>query len=110
MYANKIKTPILLIHGEVDDNSGTFPIQSDRMYQAIRGNGGTPAGFLPAEGQGYRAKETIETYSGRSCPGLISTSRIHRVGPRATTTNSLPQPRCVVRLFPGHGPHRSRLQ
>jgi dipeptidyl aminopeptidase/acylaminoacyl peptidase len=61
MYANKIKTPILLIHGEVDDNSGTFPIQSDRMYQAIRGNGGTVRlVFLPAEAHGYRAKETIE--------------------------------------------------
>src|SRR5664279_1950160 len=35
MYADKIKTPMLLIHGEADDNDGTFPIQSDRMYQAI---------------------------------------------------------------------------
>src|SRR5207253_10186673 len=41
MYADKLKTPILLIHGEADDNSGTFPIQSERMYQAVRGNGGT---------------------------------------------------------------------
>jgi dipeptidyl aminopeptidase/acylaminoacyl peptidase len=61
MNADKIKTPILLIHGEVDDNAGTFPIQSDRMYQAIRGNGGTVRlVFLPAEAHGYRAKETIE--------------------------------------------------
>jgi dipeptidyl aminopeptidase/acylaminoacyl peptidase len=61
MFADKIKTPILLIHGEADDNSGTFPIQSDRMYQAIRGNGGTVRlVFLPAEAHGYRAKETIE--------------------------------------------------
>lgn len=61
MSADKIKTPILLVHGEVDDNSGTFPIQSDRMYQAIRGNGGTVRlVFLPAEAHGYRAKETIE--------------------------------------------------
>jgi dipeptidyl aminopeptidase/acylaminoacyl peptidase len=61
MSADKIKTPILLIHGEADDNSGTFPIQSDRMYQAIRGNGGTVRlVFLPAEAHGYRAKETIE--------------------------------------------------
>jgi dipeptidyl aminopeptidase/acylaminoacyl peptidase len=60
-YADKIKDPILLIHGEADDNSGTFPIQSDRMYQAIRGNGGTVRlVFLPAEAHGYRAKETIE--------------------------------------------------
>jgi dipeptidyl aminopeptidase/acylaminoacyl peptidase len=61
MNADKIKTPILLIHGEVDDNAGTFPIQSDRMYQAVRGNGGTVRlVFLPAEAHGYRAKETIE--------------------------------------------------
>jgi dipeptidyl aminopeptidase/acylaminoacyl peptidase len=61
MYADKIKAPILLIHGEADDNSGTFPIQSDRMYQAIRGNGGTVRlVFLPAEAHGYRARETIE--------------------------------------------------
>jgi dipeptidyl aminopeptidase/acylaminoacyl peptidase len=61
MYANKIKTPLLLIHGEADDNSGTFPIQSDRMYQAVRGNGGTVRlVFLPFEAHGYRAKETTE--------------------------------------------------
>ncbi|HXB68813.1 MAG TPA: prolyl oligopeptidase family serine peptidase [Candidatus Acidoferrales bacterium] len=61
MYADKIKTPILLIHGEADDNDGTFPIQSDRMYQAVRGNGGTVRlVFLPFEAHGYRAKETTE--------------------------------------------------
>jgi len=61
LYADKIKTPILLIHGEADDNDGTFPIQSDRMYQAIRGNGGTVRlVFLPFEAHGYRAKETTE--------------------------------------------------
>jgi dipeptidyl aminopeptidase/acylaminoacyl peptidase len=61
MYADKIKTPILLIHGEADDNDGTFPIQSDRMYQAVCGNGGiVRLVFLPFEAHGYRAKETIE--------------------------------------------------
>jgi len=60
-FADKIKDPILLIHGMADDNSGTFPIQSDRMYQAIRGNGGTVRlVFLPDEAHGYRGKETIE--------------------------------------------------
>jgi dipeptidyl aminopeptidase/acylaminoacyl peptidase len=60
-FADKIKDPILMIHGEADDNSGTFPIQSDRMYQAIRGNKGTVRlVFLPDEAHGYRAKETIE--------------------------------------------------
>ena len=61
LYADKIKTPILLIHGEADDNDGTFPIQSERMYQAIRGNGGiVRLVFLPFEAHGYRAKETTE--------------------------------------------------
>ncbi|MGA3239206.1 MAG: prolyl oligopeptidase family serine peptidase [Bryobacteraceae bacterium] len=61
MYANKIKAPLLLIHGEADDNTGTFPIQSERMYEAVRGNGGTVRlVFLPFEAHGYRAKETIE--------------------------------------------------
>jgi dipeptidyl aminopeptidase/acylaminoacyl peptidase len=61
LFADKIKDPILLIHGEADDNSGTFPIQSDRMYQAIRGNKGiVRLVFLPDEAHGYRAKETIE--------------------------------------------------
>src|SRR5262249_52379538 len=41
IYANKIKAPILLIHGEADNNQGTFPVQSERLYQALRGNGGT---------------------------------------------------------------------
>jgi dipeptidyl aminopeptidase/acylaminoacyl peptidase len=61
MFADKIKAPILLVHGEADDNSGTFPIQTERMYEAIRGNGGTVRlVFLPNEAHGYRAKETIE--------------------------------------------------
>lgn len=61
LYADKIKTPMLLIHGEADDNDGTFPIQSDRMYQAVRGNGGiVRLVFLPHEAHGYRAKETVE--------------------------------------------------
>ena len=61
LLADKIKDPILLIHGEADDNTGTFPEQSERMYEAIRGNGGTVRlVFLPDEAHGYRAKETIE--------------------------------------------------
>jgi dipeptidyl aminopeptidase/acylaminoacyl peptidase len=61
MYADKIKEPILLIHGEADNNPGTFPIQSERMYQAIRGNGGTVRYVtLPYESHGYVARESIE--------------------------------------------------
>jgi len=61
LNANKIKAPILLIHGEADDNQGTFPVQSERMNQAIRGNGGVVRYVtLPGEAHGYAAKETIE--------------------------------------------------
>lgn len=61
MFADKIKAPILLIHGEADDNTGTFPIQSERLYQAIRGNGGTVRLVtLPLEAHGYAGRESIE--------------------------------------------------
>ena len=59
--AQKINEPILFIHGEADNNQGTFPIQSERMYQAVRGNGGTTRlVMLPHESHGYSAKESIE--------------------------------------------------
>src|SRR4029078_3074094 len=58
MFANKIKTPLLMIHGEMDNNSGTFPIQSERLYNAIKGHGGTVRFvLLPYESHGYAAKE-----------------------------------------------------
>ena len=61
VHANKVKEPILLIHGEADNNSGTFPIQSERMYAAIRGHGGTVRlVILPHESHGYMARESIE--------------------------------------------------
>ncbi len=60
-YAHKIKAPILLIHGEADNNSGTFPVQSERMYHAVKGNGGTVRYVtLPHESHGYAARESIE--------------------------------------------------
>ena len=60
MHAQKIDEPVLLIHGEADNNSGTFPIQSRRLFQAIKGNGGIARlVMLPAESHGYRARESI---------------------------------------------------
>jgi dipeptidyl aminopeptidase/acylaminoacyl peptidase len=59
-HANKINEPLLMIHGEADNNPGTFTIQSERLYQAIKGNGGTARlVLLPHESHGYRAKESI---------------------------------------------------
>ncbi|HZS56997.1 MAG TPA: prolyl oligopeptidase family serine peptidase [Bryobacteraceae bacterium] len=61
LSADKIKAALLLIHGEADDNTGTFPVQSDRMYAAVRGNGGTVRLVtLPYEAHGYRGRESIE--------------------------------------------------
>ena len=60
MHADKINEPLLLIHGENDNNSGTFPLQSSRMYHAIKGNGGTVRlVMLPHESHGYRARQSI---------------------------------------------------
>jgi dipeptidyl aminopeptidase/acylaminoacyl peptidase len=59
-YADKITTPLLLVHGEMDDNSGTFPIQSERLYNAIKGHGGTVRYVvLPYEAHGYRGRENL---------------------------------------------------
>lgn len=59
-YADKIKTPLLLVHGEMDDNPGTFPIQSERLFNAVKGHGGTVRFVsLPYEAHGYRGKENL---------------------------------------------------
>lgn len=59
-YADQLKEPILFIHGEADNNSGTFPIQTERFYNAIKGHGGTARYVvLPYESHGYAAKESI---------------------------------------------------
>ena len=60
MHAEKMKTPLLLVHGEADNNSGTYPIQSERYYNALKGLGATTRLVMfPKESHGYRAKETI---------------------------------------------------
>lgn len=59
-YADKINEPILLIHGMNDNNSGTFPIQSERMYHALKGHGATVEYVqLPFEAHGYAARESV---------------------------------------------------
>jgi dipeptidyl aminopeptidase/acylaminoacyl peptidase len=58
--ANKINEPLLLIHGAADDNPGSFPIQSERLFQAMKGLGGTVRlVMLPHEAHGYRARESV---------------------------------------------------
>ncbi|MEO1619599.1 MAG: prolyl oligopeptidase family serine peptidase [Cyanobacteria bacterium J06632_3] len=58
--ADKINYPLLLIHGAADNNSGTYPIQTERLYEAMKGLGGTVRYVsLPYEEHGYRSKEAV---------------------------------------------------
>ncbi|MEO0334517.1 MAG: prolyl oligopeptidase family serine peptidase, partial [Bacteroidota bacterium] len=60
MHADKINEPILMLHGEADNNSGTFPLQSKRYFNALKGLGATARlVMLPHESHGYRAKESV---------------------------------------------------
>jgi dipeptidyl aminopeptidase/acylaminoacyl peptidase len=60
MHSDKMKTPLLLIHGEADNNSGTYPLQSIRYFNALKGLGATVRlVMLPKESHGYAAKESI---------------------------------------------------
>ncbi len=60
MHAEKMKTPLLMIHGEADNNSGTYPMQSERYFNAIKGLGGTARlVILPRESHGYSARESV---------------------------------------------------
>jgi dipeptidyl aminopeptidase/acylaminoacyl peptidase len=58
-FADRIDEPLLLIHGAADDNSGTYPIQTERLFGAMQGLGGKVRYVsLPAESHGYRARES----------------------------------------------------
>jgi len=60
MHADQVNEPLLLIHGEADNNSGTFPMQSERFYNALKGHGATARlVMLPHESHGYRSRESI---------------------------------------------------
>ena len=60
VHAHKLKTPILLIHGQADNNSGTFTMQSERLFSALKGNGGIARlVLLPYESHGYAARESL---------------------------------------------------
>lgn len=60
MYADQLSGALLLVHGELDNNTGTFPIQSERFYQALKGHKATVRYVvLPLESHGYAAKENV---------------------------------------------------
>jgi dipeptidyl aminopeptidase/acylaminoacyl peptidase len=86
-YAHKINEPILLIHGEADNNSGTFPIQSERLYMAIKGHGGTVRYVtLPGEAHGYAARESNMHVVAETLRWFDT--HVKNAKPRATTTSS----------------------
>ncbi|MCC5917354.1 MAG: S9 family peptidase [Cryomorphaceae bacterium] len=59
-HADKMKTPLLLIHGSADNNSGTYPMQSERYFNALKGLGApVRLVMLPNESHGYAARESI---------------------------------------------------
>jgi len=60
MNAEKMKTPMLLVHGDADNNPGTFTLQTERYFQALKGLGApVRMVLLPKESHGYAAKENI---------------------------------------------------
>ncbi len=60
MNAEKMKTPLLLVHGDADNNPGTFTLQTERYFQALKGLGApVRMVLLPKEAHGYVAKENI---------------------------------------------------
>jgi len=92
MHAHRIAEPVLLIHGAADDNSGTFPMQSERFYAALKGHGGTARlVMLPHESHGYRARESVlhmlweqdrwlERYVKQAAPRQAETAEAATVG------------------------------
>ena len=95
-HAHRINEPMLLIHGEEDNNSGTFPMQSERMFAAIKGLGGTARlVMLPRESHGYRARESIlhmlaETHAWLDRHVRDAAPRQERSDSGATTANPAP--------------------
>ncbi len=81
VHAEKIREPLLLVHGEVDDNSGTFPMQSQRLFHALRGTGGTARlVILPGEAHGYAARESVLHMLAEEIDWLRT--HVESVGPR----------------------------
>jgi dipeptidyl aminopeptidase/acylaminoacyl peptidase len=86
-HAPKVNEPILLIHGAADNNSGTFPIQSERFYMALKGHGATVRYVvLPHESHGYAARESVL----HTVAEMLNWANMHvrDAKPRAAATSS----------------------
>jgi len=96
LVADKINEPLLLVHGEKDNNTGTFPIQSERLFQAIQGNGGVARlVMLPEESHGYRARESVLHTMAETVEWLDA--RVRDAAPR---TDRAPEPAAVNAAAP----------
>jgi dipeptidyl aminopeptidase/acylaminoacyl peptidase len=94
MFANLVKHPLLLIHGQADNNQGTDPIQSERFFNALKGNG-VPARlvFLPLEAHGYRGRESVLDVLAESSDWLdkyVKNRPPETEGPKTATTAARP--------------------
>jgi dipeptidyl aminopeptidase/acylaminoacyl peptidase len=88
-FANKINEPILLIHGDADDNAGTFPIQSERLWMALKGFGATVRYVtLPYEAHGYVARESVLHTIAETIDWLDK--YVKNAPPRVKTTTAVP--------------------
>lgn len=91
MHADKIDEPILLVHGAADNNSGTFPMQSERMYGALKGHGATTRlVMLPHESHSYRARESIMHLLWETANWLDR--YVKNANPRGMEAPEVPQP------------------
>lgn len=91
-HVRRVNEPILLIHGEADDNSGTFPVQTERFYAALKGNGANVRYVvLPLEAHGYRARESV----GHTLWEMTRWLNQHLKGPppQQASTNAAPSAR-----------------
>lgn len=84
MYADKINEPLLLIHGDADQNPGTVPLQSEKLFEAVRGTGGTVRlVMLPYEQHGYQSREAVEDVLAEQLAWFDR--YVKKAPPRATT-------------------------
>lgn len=89
-YAGNIKAPLLMIHGQLDNNPGTFPIQSERLFAAIKGLGGTARlVMLPYESHGYSAMESALHVQAETVAWLDE--YVKNAKPASTSDSSTPQ-------------------
>jgi dipeptidyl aminopeptidase/acylaminoacyl peptidase len=104
LHADRIDEPLLIIHGEVDANPGTVPQQSEKLFEAVRGTGGTTRLLmLPHESHGYVARESVEHVLAETLAWFDA--HVKNAGPRpakakASSPGTDPKPPAVIKWKP----------